>query len=123
MILFEIVQGYSIEAPADPARIEPNGTTVLSGAFDRDPEFDSAVTVKATNLPLNVTCDEVVLQKDAREYRLTCAAGPKVEPGDYPIELVATSYLAGRDTQQTPYNIPPVTAALTVKGSAMAAER
>ena len=123
MMLFEVVQGYSIEAPEAPVRIEPNGTTVISGAFRRDPEFRSVVKVKATNLPLNVSCDEAELRGEASEYRLSCKAGANVEPGDYPIELAATSYLAGRDTQQTPYNIPPVTAALTVKGAAMAAER
>jgi hypothetical protein len=123
MILFEIVQGYSIEAPAEPVRIEPKGTTVISGAFRRDPEFGSVVKVKATNLPLDVECNEAALEGAAREYSLECTAGANVEPGDYPIELAATSYLAGRDTQQTPYNIPPVTAALTVKGSAPAAER
>jgi hypothetical protein len=123
MMLFEIVQGYSIEAPAEPVRIEPNGTAVISGAFRRDPEFGSVVKLKATNLPLNVECNEVELARDATAYSLTCKAGANVEAGEYPVELAATSYLAGRDTQQTPYNIPPVTAPLTVKGSALAAER
>jgi hypothetical protein len=123
MILFEIVQGYSIEPPTEPVRLEPKGTTVISGTFQRDPEFTSVVKVKATDLPLNVSCGEAVLEGDAREYRIECSAGANVESGDYPIQLAATSYLAGRDTQQTPYNIPPVTAALTVKGPAMAAER
>ena len=122
MMLFEIVQGYSIEAPAETVHLEPNGETVISGAFSREPEFGSVVKVKATNLPLNVTCDEAELQGDSSEYRLTCKAGADVEPGDYPIEIAATSYLAGRDKQQTPYNIPPVTAALTVKGAVVAAE-
>ncbi len=120
MMLFEIVQGYSIEPPADPVRIEPGGTTVISGAFRREPEFDSVVRVKATNLPLNVACDEAELSGNASRYSLSCQAGANVEPGDYPIELAATSYLAGRDQQQTPYNIPPVTAALAIKGSALA---
>ncbi|MEZ5363516.1 MAG: hypothetical protein R2748_14535 [Bryobacterales bacterium] len=123
MMLFEVVQGYAIEAPAEPVPIEPKGKAVISGVFRRDPEFKSVVKLKATNLPLEVECSEVTLEGDASRYELSCTAGQNVEPGDYPIELAATSYLAGRDTQQTPYNIPPVEAALTVKGAAMASDK
>ncbi|MEZ5393425.1 MAG: hypothetical protein R2724_11255 [Bryobacterales bacterium] len=91
--------------------------------FRRDPEFKSVVKLKATNLPLEVECSEVTLEGDASRYELSCTAGQNVEPGDYPIELAATSYLAGRDPTDAVQHPAGRGGAYAVKGAAMASDK
>ena len=122
-IVFEIVQGYEVDAPAAPVAIEPGKGALISGEFRRQPEFDSPVTIKATNLPPGVTCSEAVLSGEASRYELKCSAEKDAATGEYAVELAANSYLAGRDTEEVPYNIPPVEAELRIRGARMAGSR
>jgi hypothetical protein len=114
-ITYEVVQGYDIEPPQEPVRISGGGKAVISGKLRREPEFASPVTLKVNNLPLGVSCSTAELRERA-VYHLECDASAAVDPGEYEIELAATSTLAGRDKEAVPYTIPPVSAKMVVGG-------
>ena len=122
-IVFEVVQGYEVDPPAGPVTIEPGKEALISGQFRREPDFNSPVTIKASNLPNGVTCSEAVLSGEASRYKLECSAEKDASAGEYAVELAATSYLAARDTEEVPYNIPPVEAELRIGGARMAGSR
>jgi len=114
-ITFDVVQGYTIEAPAAPVVLAPGGTAEITGRLLWDESFSAPVTVKAGDLPLQVSCGSADVPAKGAEFRLACQAGPNAQPGDYEIEIVASSTLAGRDKENVPYTIPPVPVKLQVK--------
>lgn len=114
-ITYEIVQGYDVEPPEEPVRISSGGKAVIRGALHRQPEFSSPVTLKANNLPVGVTCSTAEI-REGEVYHLDCEAAAAVDPGEYEIELAASSTLAGRDKEAVPYTIPPVAAKMVVGG-------
>ncbi len=113
-ITFDVVQGYTIDAPAKAAVLAPGQKTDLAGSIHWEPDFTAPVTVKAENLPLAVSCRPSVLAPGAAEFRLACEAGASAAPGEYEIELTTASTLAGRDKENVPYTIPPVKARLVI---------
>jgi len=113
-ITFEIVQGYSLEPSTTSATLAPGGKTEIAGRLRWEPAFTAPVTVKADNLPLHVSCQPAEVTSKSEEVRLPCQAGPGASPGEYDIELVTASTLAGRDQQSVPYTIPPVGMKLVV---------
>jgi hypothetical protein len=122
-ITYEIVQGYNVEPPAEPVRISGGGKATITGTLHREPEFSSPVTLKANNLPVGVSCSSAEV-RDAGVYHLDCEAAAAVDPGEYEIELAASSTLAGRDKEAVPYAIPPVNARMIVgSGGRVAAAR
>ena len=122
-IVFEIVQGYEVDPPSDPVTIEPGKGALISGEFRRQPEFDSPVTITATNLPNGMSCSQAVLSGEDARYDLECSAEKDASAGEYAAELAANSYLADRDTEEVPYNIPPVRAEIRIGGARMAGSR
>lgn len=115
-ITFDVVQGYTIESPTKAAVVAPGQKAELVGRINWEPEFTAPVTVKAENLPLQVSCRPAVVPPKTAEFRLPCEAGPAAAAGEYEIELSSTSTLAGRDKENVPYTIPPVKARLVVPG-------
>ena len=113
-ITFDIVQGYTLEAPRDAVLLAPGGRAEIAGHVRWDEAFNSPVTLKAENLPLQVACEPVQVAARQTEFRLACTAGPAAQPGDYEIELASSSTLAGRDKEAVPYTIPSVPVKLKV---------
>ena len=72
------------------------------------------VTVKVENLPLGIECAEATLTPGASRYALDCKAEMSVQPGEYEVDLLATSQLSDEGT--TPYDLEPLTAKLVVEG-------
>jgi hypothetical protein len=114
-ITYEIVQGYDVDPPEEPVLISSGGKAVIRGALHRQPEFSSPVTLKANNLPVGVSCSTAEI-REGEVYHLDCEAAAPVDPGEYEIELAASSTLAGRDKEAVPYTIPPVPAKMVVGG-------
>ncbi len=113
-VTFDVVEGYAIPAPA-PAVIAPGGKGELTGRVVRQPDFPAAITVKADNLPLHVSCREAEVAAGAEQFRMACEAGAAAAPGEYAIELLSASTLAARDKENVPYTIPPVKASLRIE--------
>ncbi len=113
-ITFDVVQGYTIEPSAKPAVLPPGRKAEVVGRIGWEAAFSAPVTVKAENLPVQVTCRPMEVAAKTEEFRLPCQAGPSAAPGEYEIELVSSSTLAGRDKEKVPYTIPPVKARLIV---------
>ncbi len=107
-VTFDIVQGYTLEAPRAPVAIAPGGRAEIAGRVRWDEAFSAPVTLKAENLPLNVACEPVQVAAKQTEFRIACTAGSAAQPGDYEIELASSSTLAGRDKEAVPYTIPSV---------------
>ena len=122
-IRFDIVQGYSIEPAAEVTSIRPGGTAELAGVLRREPEFTSAVTLAAQNLPLGVECEPLDLSPKENEFRLPCDAEKTTAPGDYEIELISRSTLAGPRETRVPYTIGPLRMRMVVTESAAPSER
>jgi hypothetical protein len=123
MIRFDIVQGYSIESAADVTSIRPGGTAELAGVLRREPEFTSAVNLAAQNLPLGVECEPLDLSPEESEFRLPCHAEKTAEPGDYEIQLISRSTLAGPRETSVPYTIGPFNMRMVVTEKAAQSER
>ncbi len=113
-ITFDIVQGYRVGPPAQPASVPPGGQFEISGTFSREPDFNSEVVLEAANLPPEVRCDAASIGDSPAAYTLRCRAGDAAEPGEYRVEVAPRSVLAGRDEEAVPYNIPPVEAVVVV---------
>ena len=107
-IRFDIVQGYSIEPAAEVTTIQPGGVAELTGVLRREPEFTSAVNLGAQNLPLGVECEPLDLNPNENEFRLPCQAEKPAQPGEYEIELISRSTLAGPRKTSVPYTIGPL---------------
>ena len=122
-IRFDIVQGYSIEPAAEVTSIRPGGTAELAGVLRREPEFTSAVNLGAQNLPLGVECEPLDLSPKENEFRLPCQAEKTAEPGDYEIELISRSTLAGPRETRVPYTIGPLKMRMVVTEKAAQSER
>ena len=116
-ISFEVVQGYRLDPPVEPIEISRGDTAESTGAFHREPDFLSPVTVKVNNLPLDIECESAEIRGGPSRYRLSCQAGPTAKPGEYEIEVAPTSSLAGRDKELVPYKTEPVSAQIRVKTS------
>ncbi|MBI3694074.1 MAG: hypothetical protein HY238_04440, partial [Acidobacteria bacterium] len=114
-VTFDVVQGYTLDAPAQGVTLLPGGKAEIAGRLLRDPLFSAPVTVKADNLPLHVICQPAEVAPKTEEFRLACEAGTAAAAGEYEIELASSSTLAGRDKENVPYTIPPVKARLVVK--------
>ena len=117
-MVIDVVPGYSIDAPAEPIRISAGTDLELSGDLMRDPEFPHPVTVKVENLPLGVECAEATLNPGDARYALDCKAEMSAQPGEYEVDLLATSQLSDEGT--TPYDLEPMTAKLIVEGAQQA---
>ncbi len=122
-VTFDVVQGYTIEPPAKAAVLAPGSKAELAGRFTREPAFSAPVTVKAENLPLQVSCRPAEVAGAAAQFSLACEAGPGALPGEYEIEITSSSMLAGRDKENVPYTIPAVKARLVVQSSSPTAAR
>lgn len=114
-ITLDIVQGYSVGAPAAPLPVGPGQEFEINGSFSREPEFDSEVVVEAANLPVGVECDSASIANTPESYSLNCRVGTGAEAGEYLVEIAPRSVLAGRGKEAVPYNIPPVEAVLVVE--------
>ncbi len=114
-MVIDVVPGYSIDPPAEPIRISAGRDLKLSGDLRRDPEFPHPVTVRVENLPLGVECAEATLTPGDARYALDCKAEMSAQPGEYEVDLLATSQLSDEGT--TPYDLEPLTAKLVVEGS------
>lgn len=121
-IRFDIVQGYSIEPAAEVTSIEPGGAAELAGVLRREPEFTSAVNLGAQNLPLDVECESLDLDPKENEFRLPCQAEKTAQPGEYEIELISRSTLAGPSETSVPYTIGPLKMRMVVTGRAASSE-
>lgn len=113
-ITFEVVQGYRIGPPSQPATVRPGERFEISGSFSREPDFNSEVVLEAANLPPELRCDAASIGDSPAAYTLRCRAGEGAEPGEYRVEVAPRSVLAGRDEEAVPYNIPPVGAVVVV---------
>jgi hypothetical protein len=113
-ITFDIVPGYTIEAPKQVAAAAGGGFEI-AGRVQREEAFPAPITIKADNLPLQVTCAGAEVSAGTVDFRLACQTGPGVQPGDYEIELASSSTLAGRDKENVPYTIPAVSVKLKVE--------
>ncbi len=114
-MIIDVVPGYSIDAPETPVRISAGTDAKIAGEMMRDAEFPHTVTVKAENLPLGVECAETHLTPGATRYSLNCKAGMSAQPGEYDVDLLATSQFSDEGT--TPYDLEPLTAKLVVEGA------
>jgi len=114
-VTFEVVQGFRVEAPASLS-IAAGGQAELAGRIQWEPAFSAPVTIKAENLPLQVSCRTAEAPPKTEEFRLACQASPMAAAGEYEIELNASSVLAGRDKESVPYTIPPIKTRLVVSG-------
>ncbi len=112
-ITVDVVQGYDVGAPENPIAVTSNRQFEISGAFRREPNFDSEVIVEAENLPLGVECETAAIIDNPADYTLGCQAG-EVAAGEYKIAITPKSVLASRDKEAVPYNITPVSATLVV---------
>jgi hypothetical protein len=113
-ITFDIVPGYTIEAPTQVAAA--GGVSFeIAGQVRREEAFPAPITIKADNLPLQVTCTAAEVSAKTVEFRLACQAGPGTQAGEYEIELASSSTLAGRDKENVPYTIPAVPVKLKVE--------
>ena len=122
-IRFDIVQGYSIEPAAEVTSIQPGGLAELTGVLRREPEFTSAVNLGAQNLPLGVECEPLDLNPKENEFRLPCQAEKIAEPGEYEIELISRSTLAGPCETSVPYTIGPLKMRMMVTQRAASPEQ
>ena len=123
-IIVDVVQGYSVGAPAEPVSTGPGAEFEIAGSFSREPEFDSEVVVEAINLPVGVSCDSQSIDDTPDSYSLRCRAEAAVPSGEYLVEIAPRSVLAGRDKEAVPYNIPPVEAVLVIaEGATIATVR
>ncbi|MBI3667573.1 MAG: PPC domain-containing protein [Acidobacteria bacterium] len=113
-VTFEVVQGYKMEAPGKAATLAPGGKTEIAGRLRREQDFNAPITVKADNLPANVSCSTAEVPGGAEEFTLKCEATVAAPAGEYTIELGSSSTLAGRNKENVPYTIPPVEARLIV---------
>jgi len=113
-ITFEVVQGYTMEGPVTSAVLQPGGKTELRGRLRWQEGFAAPVMVKADNLPPHVSCRQAEVGPQVEEFHLSCEAAPAAAPGEFPIELVSSSTLAGREKESVPYTIPPVTVQLII---------
>ncbi len=113
-ITVDVVQGYEIGAPNGPVTAAPGGEFEITGSFSRQPDFDSEVMLEAANLPAGTSCDALTVSGSPATYSLACRASTSVESGDYLVEVVPKSVLAGRDKEAVPYNIAPVEGVLSV---------
>ena len=114
-ITFDIVQGYTIEPPQGVVTLAPGGTVEIAGRLAWEPVFTAPVTIKADNLPFQVSCQPAEVPVKTTEFRLSCQAGAAALPGEYEIELASSSTLAGRDKESVPYTIPSVPLKLKVQ--------
>ena len=122
-IRFDIVQGYSIEPAAEVTSIQPGGLAELTGVLRREPEFTSAVNLGAQNLPLGVECEPLDLNPKENGFRLPCQAEKTAEPGEYEIELISRSTLAGPRETSVPYTIGPLKMRMMVTQRAASPEQ
>ena len=113
-IIVDVIQGYSVGAPAEPVPADPGAEFEIAGSFSREPEFDSEVVVEAINLPVGVSCNSQSIADDSESYSLRCRADSTTKSGEYLVEIAPQSVLAGRDKEAVPYNIPPVEAVLVI---------
>ena len=116
-ITVDIIQGYRVGAPDEPVTARPGTEFAISGAFSREPEFDSEIVVEAANLPVGVTCEADTISDSPATYSLACRAEPDADAGEYSVEITPRSVLAGRNEEAVPYNIPPVEAVVVVAES------
>lgn len=121
-IRFDIVQGYSIEPAAEVTSIQPGGAAELAGVLRREPEFTSAVHLEPQNLPLGVECEPLDLNPEENEFRLPCQAETSAAPGEYEIELISRSTLAGPRETSVPYTIGPLKMRMAVTQRAASSE-
>lgn len=115
-VTLEVVQGYSVAAPAAPFTLQAGAKADLAGPFHREPEFTQPVTLKADFLPAHVTCGQIELKESASEYRLPCEADASAKPGEYEFQLTPASVVVGPDKREVPYKIAPVTAKIIIAG-------
>ncbi len=113
-IVVDVVQGYDVGAPENPIVVKSKRQFDISGAFRREPNFDSEVIVEVENLPLGVECSAAVIADNPSDYTLGCKAG-NVADGEYKISIAPKSVLASRGKEAVPYNITPVGATLVVE--------
>jgi len=116
-ITVEVVQGYTISSPKSSLTLKAGGKAELVGAFHREPEFASPVSIHAEYLPAHVTCRPAELRPGTNEYQLSCEAEAVAKPGEYEFQLVPSSTVVGLDKRETPYKIAPVAAKVIVSGN------
>ncbi len=120
-IEINVVDGYSLEPPANELTLSQGGSGEWAGSVRRDAEFTQPVTVKAENLPLGVRCEEAQVGTERTAYVIRCQAAPTTPAGEYEVEILASSKLSDEET--TPYNLPPASVKLVVKETTQAANR
>ncbi len=112
----EVVDGYSVGSPEVELTLSQGGLGQWAGSLQRDPEFTQPVTVKAENLPLGVRCETVQVPPAQTDYAIPCEADPTAPPGEYEVEIQASSKLSDEET--TPYNVQPGSAKLVIEPGA-----
>lgn len=109
----DVVDGYTLDAPAMDLELAAGGQGRWQGAIWRDPDFRREVTVSATGLPSDVSCEAAVLADDETGYELACSAGAKAPEGSHEVEIRAESVLSDEGT--TPYIAEPANASLVIR--------
>ncbi len=112
-ITLELVLGYGLEVPGKFTLL-PGGSTILAGKVTREPGFTSPISIKIDNLPPHVACEAVEVVSESDEFRLPCAADAQAPPGEYEIELAASSRLTAEKDKYVPLRMPPIKTQLTV---------
>jgi hypothetical protein len=109
VVTFEIAYGYQLKVKQK----EWTGTEI-AGEVYREPTFEGGlVRIGAQDLPDGVTCPEVEVPADSREFRLLCTVAATAPRGKHPIRLVSSAPDTGKSAKDT-YKGPEVTVDLRI---------
>lgn len=110
----EVLQGYSVAAPAQDKPLRAKSSAVLAGQVKREAGFAGPVTIAPDALPLDVSCATAEVPDNTSEYRIACEAGANAPPGEHMILLNPASILPEGEKGKVPYKIAPVEAKLVI---------
>ena len=114
-ITFEVVLGYGVDLPTELS-LQPGASVQLAGKVTREPGFDSPINVKLEGLPAGVSCAAADVTSASDEFELSCSAEADVAPGEYEVQIAASSALPGSEKKNVPLKMKPIEARLLVRG-------
>ena len=113
-VTVHVVPGYRVEV--EKAEVRSGAAGTVKGSLHREESFGQPVTLRAEALPTGVLCHSTELAADEDgAFHIACEASEAVEPGEYEILVVSSSWLGGGDEARAPYATTPVAARMEVK--------
>jgi hypothetical protein len=121
-IEIQIVPGYEVTLDQNNIQVRPGEITQVTGKVRREPTFEgAAVRVQIEDLPDGVSCPQVEVPIDKKEFSVACSASASAKAGASEVRVTSMAPETGRKTKQD-YKIADINAKITIAQAAPAHE-